>query len=102
MTGSFIDGVPFHVSESCTGRTFNLNQIYDIHFINLTPDSHPIHIHLINFQKVSQYPFDVDTYTNDYYTQNGDPGTRGYTSIPTAIDPTPYKNGSFVPIQPHE
>jgi spore coat protein A len=31
-------------------------------FINLTGDTHPIHIHLINFQVISRQNFDVDHY----------------------------------------
>src|SRR5207248_98287 len=31
--------------------------------IDITPDSHPIHIHLIQFQIVNRQPADVDAYT---------------------------------------
>lgn len=72
VAGSWIDAVPFHISDhDCTGRTFSLNQVYDWYFINLTPDAHPMHIHIINFQKVAQYPLDVVGYTNAYFALNG-------------------------------
>lgn len=31
--------------------------------INLTPDTHPIHLHLVKFQILDRRPFDVDIYT---------------------------------------
>lgn len=67
VAGSWIDALPFHVSDQdCTGRTFNLNQVYDWYFINLTPDSHPMHLHIVNFQKIAQYPLDVVGYQAAY------------------------------------
>jgi spore coat protein A, manganese oxidase len=33
--------------------------------INLTEDSHPIHLHLVRFQILDRRPFDVFTYLND-------------------------------------
>jgi spore coat protein A, manganese oxidase len=33
-------------------------------FINTTGDTHPIHVHLIQFQVLDRQPFDVDTYLN--------------------------------------
>ena len=62
VSGVFIDGISFSKSEECVGRTFDLNQIYDIHFINLTPDSHPLHMHIVNFQKIAVIPFDAQAY----------------------------------------
>jgi spore coat protein A, manganese oxidase len=67
----FIDGVSMGVGKSCLNHTFKIGQTYDFHFINLTPDSHPIHFHLINFQKVKTYKFDVDAYTKKYFEING-------------------------------
>jgi len=33
--------------------------------INVTDDSHPIHLHLVRFQILDRRPFDVFTYLND-------------------------------------
>ena len=33
-------------------------------FINTTGDTHPIHLHLVQFQVLDRQPFDVDTYLN--------------------------------------
>lgn len=34
-------------------------------FVNLTEDSHPIHLHLVRFQILDRRPFDLFTYLND-------------------------------------
>jgi spore coat protein A len=46
--------------------------------INLTDDSHPIHLHLVRFQILDRRPFDVFTYMNE--------GRLHYTADPTAPD----------------
>jgi spore coat protein A len=47
--------------------------------INVTEDSHPIHLHLVRFQVLDRRSFDVFTYLNDKELR--------YTSDPVAPDP---------------
>jgi spore coat protein A, manganese oxidase len=47
--------------------------------INLTVDSHPIHLHLVQFQVLERQPFDVDRYNTD--------GQIVYTGDPIPPDP---------------
>ena len=43
-------------------------------FVNLTEDTHPIHLHLVRFQVLNRQRFDVDTYLNEGKLQlDGDP-----------------------------
>ena len=42
---------------------------------NLTGDTHPMHIHLVNWQIISRQPFDTTAYPAINYTRTG-PGTR--------------------------
>lgn len=46
----------------CKGAVFKQAQTYDFYIINLTMDDHPIHIHLINFQIIGRFKFDVAAY----------------------------------------
>jgi spore coat protein A, manganese oxidase len=39
-----------------------LNTVEVWNLINLTPDSHPIHLHLVHFQILNRQPFDVEHY----------------------------------------
>ncbi len=48
-----------HHGDMCQNSTYKVGKVYDFYFINLTPDTHPIHFHLINMQKVKQFKFDV-------------------------------------------
>jgi len=59
----FIDGISMMNGMNCTNSTYKLGKTYDFYIINLTPDTHPIHFHLINMQKVKQFSFNVDAYT---------------------------------------
>jgi len=59
ITGMFIDGVSMESGKDCTGSVYEIGKVYDLHVINLTPDAHPIHFHLVNFQKVHSYPIDT-------------------------------------------
>lgn len=51
--------------------------------INLTVDTHPIHLHLVQFQLLERQPFDVERYTAD--------GTIVYTGDP--MPPNPSEKG---------
>jgi spore coat protein A, manganese oxidase len=53
------------------------------YLINLTTDTHPIHIHLIDFQILDRRPFDVDKYNKE--------GVIHYTG--PAIPPAPQERG---------
>ncbi len=45
----------------------------DWELVNLTGDTHPIHLHLVQFQVVSRQAFDVARYTADWKMLNGEP-----------------------------
>src|SRR4029077_5498815 len=67
------------VSENPSAGT-----IEDWVYVNLTPDSHPMHSHLVNFQVVGRTPFNVAAYQD----ANGTP-----TGVPGGIDPAPFATG---------
>ena len=89
--GMYIDGVSYEKSLSCQNSVYKTGQTYDFYMINLTPDSHPMHFHLINFQKVFAVPFDVDAYIQAWFDQTGQKMPRGgFENTPQILDPTPY------------
>nr|WP_245249538.1 PKD domain-containing protein [Methanolinea mesophila] len=60
--------------------------------VNPTMDTHPIHLHLVQFQLVSRQAFDVDTYQTDWIALNGEPPLDHPTiNVPNL---TPYLLGS--------
>jgi spore coat protein A len=54
LTGRFFLDPPTELPLVNTVELWNL--------INLTPDTHPIHVHLSQFRLVERRPFDVDAY----------------------------------------
>lgn len=63
--------------------------------VNLTGDAHPIHLHLVQFQVLNRQQFDVEKYTSDWITLNGEPP---FMSTPAVLPVKPYLQGK--PISP--
>ncbi len=61
--------------------------------INLTEDTHPIHVHLVSFQVAGRIAFNADAYADAH------PGSDG---VPGGIDPSPYVTGALRPADPGE
>lgn len=92
-----IDGVPMEFNGSgCTNATYQVGGVYDFYLVNLTPDTHPIHFHLINMQKIRQYKFNADAYLTDYLATNngGTLHAHGFHQTPIQLDPDNYRDGN--------
>ena len=101
--GMFIDGISFEKSAECKLSVFKVGETYDFYMINLTPDSHPIHFHLINFQKIAQIPFDKDKYSAAWFNSTGGyPGRDGFPKEVEIIDPSPFFTGSSIELKESE
>ena len=61
--------------------------------VNLTADTHPIHLHLVQFQVVNRQPIQIIKYTTDWTTLNGMAPLMGPT---TPLDPELYLQGAPV------
>lgn len=67
-----------------------MTEIWEI--VNLTMDSHPIHLHGLHFQLIDRQAFDMDDYMMKY--------AMAFKNDIGAIDPAtgqPYPNGVFIP-----
>src|SRR6266540_2755120 len=71
-----------------------VGSIEDWYYVNLTEDTHPMHIHLVTFQVVGRVPFDAET-----YTAAAGVGPEG---VPGGVDPWPYATGPLIPAEPSE
>jgi FtsP/CotA-like multicopper oxidase with cupredoxin domain len=68
--------------------------------VNPTADTHPIHLHLVQFQLVSRQPFQVKKYQTDWMALNGMPPLMAPTkNLPSLA---PYLQGKPVPPLPQE
>ena len=54
-------------------ETLRWNSVEDWYYVNTTPDTHPMHIHLVTFKVMGRYDFDADGYAAKYGTANGVP-----------------------------
>jgi FtsP/CotA-like multicopper oxidase with cupredoxin domain len=68
-------------------------------FVNLTMDTHPIHLHLIQFQLVNRQSIRTEDYTNDWLALNGEPPLDHPTKV---LSVKPYLDGPIIPPEPNE
>jgi spore coat protein A len=82
-----------HFDEGPTTETPKVGTVEDWVYVNLTGDTHPMHLHLVTFQVVGRTPFDAEAY------EEGNEGPHG---VPGGIDPTPFATGPMLPPAPEE
>ena len=72
-----------------------VGNVEDWVFVNMTPDTHPMHTHLFNHQVIGRVPFDVAGYQAAYGGANGVPGGISPASFATGpmLPPTPDERG---------
>ena len=74
-------------------ETPKVGAVEDWVYINMTGDTHPMHMHLVTFQVIGRTPFDAEAYE----AANGGPN-----GVPGAIDPTPFATGPMLAPEPEE
>jgi spore coat protein A, manganese oxidase len=82
-----------HFDEGPTTEAPTAGTVEDWVFVNLTGDTHPMHMHLVTFQVVGRTPFDVEAYEETH---------EGLHGVPGGIDPTPFATGPMLPPAPEE
>ena len=73
-----------HLDEGPVTETPHVGTVEDWVYVNLTADTHPMHMHLVTFQVVGRTPFDVQAY------EEANEGPHG---VPGGIDPSPFATG---------
>jgi spore coat protein A, manganese oxidase len=79
--------------EEPTTETPRVGTVEDWVFVNLTEDTHPMHIHLVTFQVVGRTPFDAEAYAAAYGGPNGVAG---------GFNPGRFATGPMLPPGPSE
>jgi spore coat protein A len=82
-----------HFNERPITETPLAGTVEDWVWVNMTPDTHPMHVHLVTFQVIGRTPFDVAAYQEAY---------GGPTGVPGGIDPSPFATGPMEPPTPDE
>jgi spore coat protein A len=86
-----LDGV--HFDQGPVTETPKVGAVEDWVYVNLTADTHPMHMHLVTFQVIGRTPFDVQAY------EEANEGPHG---VPGGIDPSPFATGPMEPPDPTE
>jgi spore coat protein A, manganese oxidase len=77
------------------------DSIEDWSFVNISADTHPIHMHLTQFQVMGRTPLDAVAYADALAAARAEPGV-GQLLPNNTIDPTPFLLGPEVPPAPNE
>jgi spore coat protein A len=88
-----LNGLHFEDPVTPTEPTPKLGTVEDWVYINMTGDTHPMHVHLVQFQVIGRTPFDVEAYEEEFEGPNGVTGVH---------DPSPFATGPEEPPDPTE
>jgi spore coat protein A len=87
-----LNGVGF--DDAPAQETPRVGTVEDWYYINLTGDTHPMHVHLFMFQVIGRVPFDVDRYTAA--------ARQLPDGIAGGLNPWPFATGAMAPAEPTE
>ena len=93
---ALLNGMPFHDVPITEYPELGTTEMWEI--VNMTGDSHPIHIHLVQFQLLNRQRYNVKKYENAFMAANPVMPAESYTEVPVA----PYLKGKPIPADPNE
>jgi spore coat protein A len=79
--------------QSPVTETPKAGTVEDWVWVNMTMDTHPMHVHLVTFQVVGRTPYDAAAYQKKY---------GGPAGVPGGISPEPFATGPMEPPTPDE
>ena len=86
-----LNGVDFEATP--VTETPKAGTVEDWVWVNMTGDTHPMHVHLVTFQVVGRTPYDAAAYQAKY---------GGPAGVPGGISPEPFATGPMEPPTPDE
>ena len=86
-----LNGVDFEATP--VTETPKAGTVEDWVWVNMTGDTHPMHVHLVTFQVVGRTPYDAAAYQKKY---------GGPEGVPGGISPEPFATGPMEPPTPDE
>jgi FtsP/CotA-like multicopper oxidase with cupredoxin domain len=94
--GALLNGMSFHDAPATEYPTLGSTEMWEI--VNLTGDSHPIHLHLVQFQLLNRQKINVGRYQAAFDAANPMMPAETYTPVPVG----PYLKGKAVQPDPNE
>ena len=93
--GALLNGTPM-MADATELPTLGTTEMWEI--VNLTADTHPIHLHLVQFQLLNRQKFNVNRYQKAFDAANPVLPTENYV----AVAPDPYLKGKPKPADANE
>jgi FtsP/CotA-like multicopper oxidase with cupredoxin domain len=93
--GMLLNGMPF-MGTVTEKPTLGTTEMWEI--VNLTADTHPMHLHLVQFQLLNRQKVDIKRYQAAFGTANPVIPTDSYVPVPVG----PYLKGKPMPADPNE
>ena len=93
---ALLNGMQFHDAAITEYPELGTTEMWEI--VNMTGDSHPIHIHLVQFQLLNRQRYNVKKYEHAFMTANPVMPAESYTEVPVGS----YLKGKPVPADPNE
>jgi hypothetical protein len=94
--GAFLNGMSFHDAPATEYPTLGTTEMWEV--VNLTGDTHPIHLHLVQFQLLNRQKVKIQRYEHAFMQANPEMPAETYTEVPV----TPYLRGKPTPADPNE
>jgi FtsP/CotA-like multicopper oxidase with cupredoxin domain len=93
--GALLNGMPYD-APATEFPMLGTTEMWEV--VNMTGDTHPIHIHLVQFQLLNRQKFNTKRYENAFEAANPVLPAETYTPV----DPAPYLKGKPTPADPNE
>jgi FtsP/CotA-like multicopper oxidase with cupredoxin domain len=94
--GAFLNGMPFHDAAATERPVLGTTEMWEI--VNMTGDTHPIHLHLVQFQLLNRQKINPRKYEEAFEQAN--PEIPSDTYVP--VSPAPYLKGGTIAADPNE
>ena len=94
--GALLNGMSFHDAPATEYPTLGTTEMWEV--VNMTGDSHPIHLHLVQFQLLNRQKINVKRYQKAFDEANPTMPAQTYTPVPVE----PYLKGKPVPAPANE
>jgi spore coat protein A len=93
---ALLNGMPFHDTPVTELPELGTTEMWEV--VNMTGDSHPIHLHLVQFQLLDRQRINVKKYEHAFMMANPVIPAESYTEVPIG----PYVKGKPAPADPNE
>ncbi len=94
--GALLNGMTYHDGPATEYPTLGSTEMWEI--VNLTGDTHPIHLHLVQFQLLNRQKINVKRYQQAFEAANPEMPAQTYTPVPVER----YLKGKPVPADANE